>query len=249
MRSEIFDLNLTALDLGVTEHEAHAGTQRVCAPQHALHRATATVQIRADAGGAQLARETERDLQAGRTEWRNEAARRLLRRRQRRGEQQPLEPDREAYGRQLWAAQLVHHAVVAATTEQRILRAELALVRHQLEQCARVVIEPAHQARRDGVLGAERVERCAKAVPVRAIVGLQTIQNRRRVGDGFAVARILRIQDAERVVLQPLLRVLAELVSARRQVSDQRFAVLLACAGAADRVDPHFHVADAQLAQ
>ena len=89
------------------------------------------------------------------------------------------------------AAELLDHAVVAAAAEQGVLRAELARRGADLEQRARVVVEAAHQARGRPRTACRARQGALQALPVRAIVGFEQVEDGRRARDGLAIARIL----------------------------------------------------------
>ena len=71
------------------------------------------------------------------------------------------------------------------------------------------------------------------------------VDQRRRAGGGLAIGGRLRVEHAERVLLEAPLRVLAELVAERGEVGEQRVAVALARAARAQRVDVDLEAGDA----
>ncbi len=115
------------------------------------------------------------------------------------------------------AAQTFSEAVVAATTEDRILRTEGTFV-DNLESCAGVVVETADHARVDGVANAAIFEIFAHAGEVGLGVFVEIVVNGRQCVDIRLVFGGLRVKDAQGVGFKAALRVWAELIDYRSQL-------------------------------
>ena len=120
------------------------------------------------------------------------------------------------------SAELFDQPVVAAAGDDGALRAEP--VGHEFERGVAVIIEPAHQPR--GALpgdpggvepGGDRGEEVAR------FGGQEVVDHRRAVGDR-PVAMILAVEDAQRVLVEPLAAFLAEVGAARGEMLVQRVA-------------------------
>ncbi len=81
------------------------------------------------------------------------------------------------------------------------------------------------------------------------VVFAQVIEDRGRALGRVLVAWILRVEDAERVRLEPALRLFAERALLRLEERLERVAVARARLGAADRVDEHLEIDDAERAE
>ena len=148
-----------------------------------------------------------------------------------------FDPDGEAAGAGVLAAQLRKQPVVATAAGNRVLRALLATHGDELEHAAIVVIEAANEARID-----------LEAQPRVGQQRLQTLEMReRRVGEevderGGAFEHrphrlILAVEDAQRVGVQPPSRVGVEQVRVAFEMRDQRVAMSEPLGGVADRID------------
>ena len=132
---EILQRDDAAFELGVSDDDAQPGADGVGAPELALQRLAArpsTSATRAEL--PHLAREAERQPRRALADRREEAERRRLGLGFRHREQHALEAHGKADRRHLRAAELAHHAVVAAAADERVLGAELAGARRDLEQ-------------------------------------------------------------------------------------------------------------------
>ena len=121
---------------------------------------------------------------------------------------QPLDPGRPADRRRGRPAERLDQPVIAPAAEHRALRAEP--IGDELERGVAVIIEPAHQPRVARPGDARRIEP-APSPPRRsapASADMIIVDRRRGVGDR-PVARILAVEDAQRVARQPLDAVLA----------------------------------------
>src|SRR5690606_20819829 len=236
---ELFYLDHAAIELRVTEHEANRRTEVARAPQQALERAAARIELHDHAATPQIPREREALEHRTLTDRGDETASRARHLRVTEREQQPLDAQREADGRQVRATEGFEHPIVPATADQRVLRAELPLRRLDFEQRARVIVETAHEPRVHPVGDSERLEGAAEPFEVGAVVTLEHVEDRRGVGDDGAVAWILRIQNSQRVVAQATLGVLAQLAAPRLEVGEQRLAVAGARRRAAQRIHGH----------
>ena len=118
-----------------------------------------------------------------------------------------------------------------------------------LEERARVVVEPANELGVDFVGRAERVELTSQLVPVRPIIVAEEVEDRGGARNGLGVGGVLRVEDAERVRRQAPLRVRGELVLERGERGDERFLVFCTRLGAADRVDEDVGRLDADVAE
>ena len=158
---------------------------------------------------------------------------------------QPLDPRRPADRRGVRAAELFDQAVVAAAGEDGALRAKL--VGDEFERGVAVIIEPAHEARGEFVgdpggvePGADRGEE---------VLGLGGQDHRRGAVGERAVARVLAVEDAQRVLVEPRLAVLAEIGAVRGEMLDQLRAPRVAAGGVAERVELEPHALDAEFGE
>ena len=119
----------------------------------------------------------------------------------------------------------------------------------KFEHGAGVVIQATHQPRCYPVGRSQSLEAAQHRLPVLTIFGRQCVQNRRRVLNGGFVTRIFGIEDAQRVVLQALLGVLAERFRARAKVFGERGTVRGAALQAADGIYGDGHVGNAETTQ
>ena len=115
--------------------------------------------------------------------------------------QETLHADREADTRRGRAAQLLHEAVVAPPAAHRVLRSE-ALARH-LEDGEAVVVEAADEPRVDLIRDARALDEPAYALQMRPAVIVPEFIYPRRARDDLLVVRVLAVQKAKRVALDP----------------------------------------------
>src|ERR1041385_2397835 len=240
MTREILHRDDAAIDLGLAEEKAQPGAGAVRTAHHALQRSAARIDFDGNAAGPKLACEEQCFIQTTRAHGSDEARALSRGRRFRHREQHAVEAYGKSNCRNVGAAELADHPVVPAATDERILSAELARGRLDLEQRSRVVVEPPHELRLGAIRYAERVQMTAEPIPVRAIVGLQQIEDRRRPGDDLLVPRALRVEDSEGIVRQSLLRRFAELLLERHEILADDVAIASARAGAAERIHEDF---------
>ena len=141
------------------------------------------------------------------------------------------------------------HAVVAPSAEERAPCAELVVRAPDLEEGARVVVEPADEAGVDGVGRPQKIERGAQLREVLAVACVEELVKSGRVAHGGAIALVFGVEDAERVGPEAPLRFGRQRRELRRQVGDERVAVPGARLGAAQRVDEDLDAGDLQLGE
>ena len=124
----------------------------------------------------------------------------------------PLDADGEAAGRRGLAAQLLEQAVVASAPGDRALRPQP--VGDPLEHGPIVIVEAAHEPRVDLERDAAVREEPLQAVEMGARLGAEPLDELRRAPDQFLHVRILGVEDAQRIRVQPALRVGVELLRA-----------------------------------
>ena len=161
--------------------------------------------------------------------------------------EQPLQPRGEPERRYRRAAQVLHHRVVPAPPTSVLPGAELVVRPGNLEEGPRVVVEPPDQARLDRVRRSQRVEVRAERVEVRPVSLVEEILDHGRFGHGGAIPLVFRIEDPERVRVEPALRVRRQRRRPRGEKLDERGPVAPARLGAADRVDEDPQVGDAEV--
>ena len=165
-------------------------------------------------------------------------------RRGRGGQQHALDPGRPADARRRRPAELLDQAVVASPAPDAALGAER--VARELEHRARVVVEPAHERRVDLVRDVDGVEQRADGREVVAVVGVEPVEQSRRVRHHRARPGVVGVEGAQRVQLDPLAHVVGQLVLARTQVVLQLVAVRGAGGGRPERPQPQPQPADRQ---
>jgi len=143
------------------------------------------------------------------------------------------------------AAELFDQSVVAAAGDHGPLRAEL--VGDEFECGVAVIIEAADEVRREFVgdpggvePGADRGEE---------ILRLGSQRHRRCAGRERFVARVLAVEDAQRVLVEPRLAVLAQFGAVRGKMLDQLGAPCVAACRVAERVELERHSANAELGE
>jgi hypothetical protein len=169
-----------------------------------------------------------------------ETARSLIPQRQ----DQPIQPDPEADGRGGAAAQQLHQAVVPPTAADRLLLA-LAALDIELERRARVVVEPADEARLETVGHAQRIEMRPDGGEMGRAGVAQAIGDARRPGVDRRHGHVVRVQEPQHVPLQPVALELGQLVDPPAVVRRQLLDIGGAAGRVADRVEEHLDAAQA----
>ncbi len=161
---------------------------------------------------------------------------------------EPFDARRPADGRCLRPAERLHQPVIAPARQHGALRAQP--VGHELEGGVTIIIEPAHQPVVAGPRDPGRVQPPGHALEEGArLGGEEGVDPRRGVGDG-PIARILEIEDAQRIALQPGEAVLGQRILMRLEMRDQRLAPGIARLAVAERVELQRHaVRNAQLVE
>ena len=120
----------------------------------------------------------------------------------------------------------------------------------EFERGVAIIVQPAHQRRGAGPLNPCRVQP-GRNLPEEVLrFGAQEIVDSGRGGGEDLVARVLGIEDAQRVALQPVLRIFRQVGAVRAEVFDQRGAPCLAAGAVAQRVELQRHpVRNAQFVQ
>ena len=143
-------------------------------------------------------------------------------RRRSRGQQDPLDAGRPADAGRGRPAELLDQAVVAAAAAEAAWAPELVAL--ELEHRARVVVEPAHQRRVDLVLDAGLVEQRAHLGEVLGVLGVEAVEQRGRLRHHRAGARVVGVERAQRVEVEPRADVVGQLALAGAQVVAQLVA-------------------------
>ena len=164
-----------------------------------------------------------------------------------RGEQDPLHPGGEADAGHVRAAELLGQQVVAAAAGHAGLGAER--VARELEHRARVVVEAAHERRVDLVLDARRVEHRRDLVEVLLVLGLDAVEQPRRVLHHALGAAVVGVERAQRVGVDAAAHLVGQLVLVLLQVGAQVVGVLAARLGRPQRSDAEPQLARARLLQ
>ena len=159
--------------------------------------------------------------------------------RQRRGlvrqHDQALDAARPADAGRGRPAQLGDQPIVAAAAQHRALGADVRS--DELEGGVGVVVQSAHQGRIDleGDAGGRKpVFHRREEIPARLV---EVIGERRGAGVDRLVALVLAVEDAQRIALQPVPRLLGKPRDVRRIVLDQHLAIDTAAFGIAERVE------------
>ena len=129
-------------------------------------------------------------------------------------QREPLLPQREADARRRRAAQRLDQPVVAPAAGHGRLGPER--VARELEGGPDVVVEPADEPAVDGVRDPERVEPGLHRVEVGGAAVAEPIEQARRLLEDRLAGRDLAVEHAQRVPLDPLVAVRAELLLASR---------------------------------
>ena len=162
-------------------------------------------------------------------------------------EQDPLDPRRPADARGRRAAELLDEAVVAAAAADTGLRAER--VARELEDRARVVVEPAHERRVDLVRQVGAVEQRAHGGEVLGVLTGETVEQPRRPGHHVPCPGVVGIERAQRVLVDARADLIGEAVLVRAQVRLQLLAIGGARLRGAERAESQPHVSDAERLQ
>src|SRR5207247_6251584 len=125
--------------------------------------------------------------------------------------------------------------VVAPAAPDGTLRAETGRV--DLEDGARVVVEPAHEARCNFVPDAQPRQRALHRLEVLGALGTEGIQHARRSGDHGRAGGNLAIQDSQRIRREALLAVAAELPLVLLEIRADGFAIGRPAGRVAERVE------------
>ena len=94
-----------------------------------------------------------------------------------------------------------------------------------------------------------RIQPAGDRVEEGARIVRQELVDLGRVGDEFLVAAVLAVENAQRVLLQPLLRILRQFVLHAKEILDQRGAPGFAAVAIAQRVEMQRHAGDAEFLQ
>ncbi len=161
---------------------------------------------------------------------------------------QPLDPGSPTNPRRRATTQALDQPVITPPREHRPLRAQP--VGHKLECGMPVIIQSAHQPTVARPRDARRVQPVGHRLEERRrFLGQIGIDIRRAVGDR-PVARVFRIENPQRVLLQPRKAILRQLLTMRLEMRDQRLTPGIARRRIAQCVELERHaLADPQLAQ
>ena len=216
---------------------------------HALHAATAQVPLAAQARRAQALHQREGLLPQRRVGHRQVAV-------EERPPPRPLARDRqhdalhagaEADAGRGRPAERLHQPVVAAAAPDRALGAEA--VARELEDGHRVVVEAAHERRVLLVRDPQPVQRPEHGRAVCLGGRRQVVEQRRRPAHDLGDARVLGVEQAQRVVAHARAGVLVERVEVVLQVAHQQLAVGPARVGVAHAADAQAQPGHLQAAQ
>ena len=150
---------------------------------------------------AQLGGDAQR-LGLGRLAERHERRVDAARRRRVDQHRQPLDPGRPADRRRRRPAEALDQAVIAAAGDHRLCAPRS--VGDEFEGGVAVIIEAAHQARVAGPGDPDRVEPGGHRGEEVGGLGGQEVVDRRRAVDDRAVLVLLAVEDAQRVLVEPL---------------------------------------------
>jgi hypothetical protein len=150
-------------------------------------------------------------------------------------QQQPFDAQAPTHRGRRLAAQHLEQAVVAPAAAHGALRTEL--VGDPLEDGEVVVVHAAHQARVDRVRQADRIEHGAHGIEVRQRLRTEEVHQLGRRLDQRLHRRVLAVEDAQRVRVQPPLRLFVQHGGVRFEVGDQRRPVRVALGRLAEAVE------------
>ena len=94
----------------------------------------------------------------------------------------------------------------------------------------------------------QAVEVASEAIEVRSVLGVEHVEDGRSAGDDLPVARVFRIEHAQRVSFEAALRVVAERRAVRGQIGHESIAVARARTARTERVDVGRDARDPELA-
>ncbi len=160
-------------------------------------------------------------------------------------EQQPFDPRAEADRRRGRTAHLLREPVVAAATSDRVL-GRVERVARQLEDGTRVVVEPAHEPRRDLERDPQRLQSFLHAREVRSRLVAQVLAELRRALEHVGPVGALGVEDAQRIRLRAF-HLRADEIGVLVPVREQHLAVALARRRVAHRVDQQPHPPQPEL--
>ncbi len=150
--------------------------------------------------------------------------------------QDPLHARRPADAGRRRATELGDQPVVAPTAAEGALGTQPRGL--ELEQRARVVVEPAHERRVDLVGDARVVEQRAHGREVLGVLGAQALEQPRCPLHHRARTGMVGVEGAQRVGIEPPAHLLRELLGVGAQVGAQLVEVVRAGLGRAQRRDP-----------
>jgi hypothetical protein len=130
-----------------------------------------------------------------------------------RRQQDPLHPGRPTHPGCRRAAELLDEPVVAPASAERGLGAQP--LGHELEHGARVVVEAADQRRIDLILETRRVEQGADLPEVLGVLRRDPVDQPRSVCHHRLGAGVVRVEGAQRILLEPGAHLLGQLPLAR----------------------------------
>ncbi len=204
-----------------------AGADPVGVPELALQRPAGELELRLEPGAARLNRQLERRARALAIADRDVQVDELGRGRElARRQQYPLDPRRPARGRGRGPVEQLDQAVVAPAAAHAGLCPEL--VAGELEHRACVVIQPAHQGRVELVAQPGIVEQRADAREVLGVLGIEPVQELRRVAHNRLCTPVAGVERSHRVQVDAIAHVLGELLLVRAQERLQLLPVLRA---------------------
>ncbi len=161
----------------------------------------------------------------------------LPRRRRRLGNQhrQPLDPGGPADSGQRRAAHDLDQPVVTSAAHDRALRAEIG--GNELESRVSIVIETAHQTGVETIADPQPVQPVAHPREKIPRSGIQVLLKSGRADGDPLVGLVLRIEDSQRVAIEPAQAVRGQLRGMRRKISYQRLPIGGAALRVAERVE------------
>ena len=249
-RSEILDRHRVARLLGPAEHDAERRTRPVRDLPLGLHGPATVGAVGAQARLAQLRDQQDRGAVAHAVDHERVEAIAVVAREQAlgvAGDQHPLDADAEADTRGRRTAHLLGQLVEAPAAADRVL-GRVERVADELEGGARVVVEAAHEARRELVLDAELREPLLHALEVRLGLVAEVLGELRRPLDHVLPVFALRVEEPQRVLLDPLAELVAEGGGVVEQVLRQHRQVARARLRVAHRVQQQRDLLQTEIA-
>ena len=110
-----------------------------------------------------------------------------------------------------------------------------------------IIVEPADEAFGALPLDPCRIQPAGDRVEEGARIVRQELVDLGRIGDEGPVAAILAVEDAQRVLLQPLLRILRQFILHAKEILDQCSAPGFAAVAIAQRVEMQRHAGDTEF--